>query len=940
MTDHSELSHIHLHAQGAIEEDGRGHLLPAKGLLDVLSGVLEATKLTIDPRDVDTLKHWIESHASNQPAVVGPVAAPSLRDWLREAEAALPDDIPRILAKLVLGVAALRQDSRNAQYDGVRILTPTPPPTLELIWNLIRDALTHPSISIRPNRSAQGFLAIPLCNRLNDQKQIEELIRLHVWLPDGQRGNPDVAVHAHQAWARSWVLGGKGTDYDYEVEELGKGAEAEAEAEASATHTLYVLSWDKGRAYKTQQDASCAHNTGVKVRARVSRSQTHRRGDSYVVLSNVPHSSSVAPDELHATLFYFDASRGFAADAPILGPHEGVGFEQRRDPGGYTAAELARIADTLHRYDTLMDESVAHAARADWEPALRAVANAISVCSAPDSAFAEYSERYLSAAVVGLGKIVRRFGRYERAKTILQELLSKARRSQRPVKHLQEEILGELGVVNRHLGILDDARAAFEEQYAIAKELGSERGMCRAIGNLGVVTYLLWHTTGEDHLLLDKAIEQLRERVERARTMKRVLDDVGAIAGDHDTKHRDVHRYEAIGLSRLSLCYAAQDKTEEAIAAARESLDRALDCGDPTVVAISRFFYGRALLGDLRRTEALEQFNGPPETCTPVIAFCKEPCAEYHDYLASLVADADVRLDVVDEQGYSALDYAVFSGDSRAETLVLEGLRRTLSESEVEARRRGAHLRREYRELFQEALRPVLLERGRNGLQRLRQVYAAALEADASKQELFDWLRFVRYQDFKDAGRLPRLSGSDRGRAQAFDPRKVDRGEEVEYIIFMSYVWNHKWTVTPSPDDEEHTRYHRMLSAIDAFLERHPEVDRSKLGIWVDYACVDQDSPAAGVNALPLNLAQCDAVISLVDEKYYTRAWCSVEVLMVQTLRRSWGIHLWYECDQEGKLREGPHDLDVDMRETKLTFEEERPKLRFLERQSRLLGWK
>ena len=105
-----------------------------------------------------------------------------------------------------------------------------------------------------------------------------------------------------------------------------------------------------------------------------------------------------------------------------------------------------------------------------------------------------------------------------------------------------------------------------------------------------------------------------------------------------------------------------------------------------------------------------------------------------------------------------------------------------------------------------------------------------------------------------------------------------------------------------------------------------------------------------GVSALPMIVAQCNAMISLVDDEYYKRAWCSVEVMIVQTLKKIYNLHLWYEHvplqpdnDREkgnGKwtLREGPMDLKVDMTEKRLTFEEDRPKVLFLERQSKLLG--
>lgn len=110
-----------------------------------------------------------------------------------------------------------------------------------------------------------------------------------------------------------------------------------------------------------------------------------------------------------------------------------------------------------------------------------------------------------------------------------------------------------------------------------------------------------------------------------------------------------------------------------------------------------------------------------------------------------------------------------------------------------------------------------------------------------------------------------------------------------------------------------------------------------------DYACVKQESPAKGINALPMILAQCNAVISLIDEGYYTRAWCSLEVLMVQTLKKSYGLHLWYEHvstggDDEWDLRPGSMDLRVTMADKKVTMEADRAKVMFLERQVALFG--
>lgn len=71
---------------------------------------------------------------------------------------------------------------------------------------------------------------------------------------------------------------------------------------------------------------------------------------------------------------------------------------------------------------------------------------------------------------------------------------------------------------------------------------------------------------------------------------------------------------------------------------------------------------------------------------------------------------------------------------------------------------------------------------------------------------------------------------------------------------------------------------------------------------------------------------------------------------MVQTLRRSYNLHSWYEhvrvqpdekrdgVSEEYVLRDGSMDLEIIMADKELTFEADRAKVLFLERQSKLLG--
>ena len=386
-------------------------------------------------------------------------------------------------------------------------------------------------------------------------------------------------------------------------------------------------------------------------------------------------------------------------------------------------------------------------------------------------------------------------------------------------------------MVYRHTNHLANAKHAFEIQYDTAQQLGDERIMCRAVGNLGMVNYQL-SQQNHDNTLLELATKQLAERVHSARHVKQTIHTQNTDPEKAADLVQTATTWETIGLSRLSLCYAACGDVEGSKRVALESLINTSTSKDSTVIAMSRFFYGRALLLSGRRDEALTQFN-PLNACTPAIALCKEPSEEHFGHLQELV-EAGADMDLTDEEGYTALEYAVFNGDIRMEKLVLDGLRQSLDEvveNKVMQRRSEARLRKGYRELFQEELRPVLLgDEARRNVRSLRRVYADALAADEGKRGNFDWLKFLRYSDFLQCGELPRSSD---GLVQRFvsEPYGSPEGDAAEYVIFFSYRWINKSPGATSPDDLNNTQYRRMIRAVEGFLEMHPSIDRQRLGI-------------------------------------------------------------------------------------------------------------
>ncbi|KAK4124340.1 hypothetical protein N657DRAFT_680349 [Parathielavia appendiculata] len=541
-------------------------------------------------------------------------------------------------------------------------------------------------------------------------------------------------------------------------------------------------------------------------------------------------------------------------------------------------------------------------------------------------------------------------------------------------------IAGEIGTVYRQLGKLEEAREAFRSQLAIARRLGIDGPQCRARVNLGIVRYQLalrrWEiaeaagSRGDGNVreevegMVALAMDHLQKGIEIA---ERIRAEESKRGGHRpDTREREARAWKALGYARMALCYclwaAVQTNNE------KEMLEKAADAGRKAVdsaglmlgsiLPMARFSYGHVLLKQGHKELALDQFNNiaspwPWQAITPVMVMCKEPSDEHRGYLAEMI-EAGADLDVVDPDGYTALDHAVFSGDAECETMLLNGLRKqlNLSDTDVAARRTEAHLRKGYREMLQEKLRPILYRRDEDPdcMKKLRRVYAEALAADPRKSRFFDRLKFIRYTDFRRFGRLPRSSDGL--------VRSYEDGEDLDVLVFFSYRWLNQDKSLNTPDDANHTQYRRMLDAAELYMQQNPSVDETKLCVWMDFACVDQDNPGTGVSALPIIITQCDAVISLVDDTYYDRAWCCVEAMMIAQLRRAVrsksNFHAWYEhkavagaIGQSGNgdsttrgwtLQKAPTHPSLDMKDKKLTYELDRPKVMFLERQSRFLG--
>lgn len=607
-------------------------------------------------------------------------------------------------------------------------------------------------------------------------------------------------------------------------------------------------------------------------------------------------------------------------------------------------------ADLAARYQRLLAGANDYHKRALWQEKLRLLQEALTLCEDPEFPDADVRRQEL---LFDLGGIWRRLGQYERAEEVLKQSLDVCSDTG-PLK--RAAILGELAVVFRHRSMFAEAQSASRQQFEIAQDaapsLEAEAEMCRAIGNEGMSAYNLSQMQRDENsgALLEQALRQMHERVRRARELQQHVLQV-----DPESPLLDFAKaWETIGLDRLSLLHIAAGQFEDAVKAAEESQARQSRV-DPTVTAFSKFFYGHALWHNGQREEALEQWNAPLGVCNSPTALCKEPTQEHTEWLR-LMADAGVDFDSYDEQGFSALDYAVLSSNPDSQTsipIILEALRkaiskRTRSESaasddmdisarvdhEVALRQQQAEVRRQYRIILQERIRPELRAKSKHTFQNLRSIYAKFLQDGSVQQRVLNDFHFVKYTQFLDHGRLPISTD-----------RLTTTGEE-DFVIFISYRWLWK----DNPDDGQYTQWKRILDAVECFLRLHPHIKPDQLGLWVDYACIDQvdeAEKARGIDALPLAVTLCNAMISLVDDTYYERAWCAVEVVIIRTVMESYGLHQWWEHVLDsphrslstGSLRKAGNFAPFNLDDLKLSDEKsDRPKVDFLMRQSKLLG--
>lgn len=392
-----------------------------------------------------------------------------------------------------------------------------------------------------------------------------------------------------------------------------------------------------------------------------------------------------------------------------------------------------------------------------------------------------------------------------------------------------------------------------------------ERTSCSVVGNIGLFDYLRFQRD-HDKSLLHKSILHFEERVRRAKNLQAALQKhVGRRDQDDNTQAQlagqieYAHAWESIGYACLTPARISNGELEEALRCGEKSQKLTQKSKNSTIRGLSRFFYGYALLKNRKMDMAKERlgFSGlDPDMCTSAIALCREPLDNYPRYVEE-ITELGLDMERYDENGYSALDYTVFQDSFEMRQVVLRRLwkgnyegaeKDELMRAETIQRLEDESvLKRHYREIFQEYLKPNLMKGGRDSIQKVRDSYADLLTKDETKKAKFDQLRVVSYADFIAHGRLPSFGD---GITREYSSVQAAEGDRVvkECVVFFSYRW--RIPRENRPDDStktehgEGTQYGRMCAALKSLLDimsggnwHGSSLDSDNLYIWLVSTC-------------------------------------------------------------------------------------------------------
>ena len=157
-------------------------------------------------------------------------------------------------------------------------------------------------------------------------------------------------------------------------------------------------------------------------------------------------------------------------------------------------------------------------------------------------------------------------------------------------------------------------------------------------------------------------------------------------------------------------------------------------------------------------------------------------------------------------------------------------------------------------------------------------------------------MRLLPFQSLADLGRIPR----------SHENRTVMLSEIMNdsKIVFISHRWQRHsrgaldecdttanvWNGKPNPDDCS-CRKHKLICMGVERLADMKEWDKTKVFVWIDYACVDQDDQhlmKAAISSCRGYLSVCDAVLIPVVSEQHGHEHNTMELLEADFFHRAW----------------------------------------------------
>jgi tetratricopeptide (TPR) repeat protein len=212
-----------------------------------------------------------------------------------------------------------------------------------------------------------------------------------------------------------------------------------------------------------------------------------------------------------------------------------------------------------------------------------------------------------AAALIELGIIALKQGRYERAALLFRQSLSVSRET--GDRTSQARALGNLGIIDRRQGRYDQAAVHYRQALALLREVGDRVGQVRSIANLGMIDWRqgrydqaashcqqaltisreIGDQIGQANTLSNLAtIHRLQGRYEEA-----AAHNQQALTLSHDISSPDI---EAHTLAEAGAIEAAQAHWQPAAAYHRQALVLCREIGDRTVEAVALNGLGEVLL--------------------------------------------------------------------------------------------------------------------------------------------------------------------------------------------------------------------------------------------------------------------------------------------------------------------------------------------------------